>query len=137
MKGAPVTLERFRAMRPWLLLLLLSACAGRGGGPAYGEADMERELAGRTAGEPRECVPTSQGSTLVVRGPRALVYERGDTIWVNRLRAECPGLDDSSQLIVEVQGSQYCRGDRFRARDPGMSIPGPICVLDRFIPYRR
>jgi hypothetical protein len=119
------------------LPLLLAACAATGGGPSRSEADLTRELAGRTAGEPRDCVPASPGATLVARGPQTLVHQRGDTIWVNRLKAECPGLEEHSQLIVEVHGSQYCRGDRFRTREPGISIPGPICVLDRFTPYRR
>lgn len=124
-------------MRLLPLLLLVAACAATGGGPSTSEADLTRELAGRTAGESRDCVSASSGATLVPRGRQTLVYERGDTIWVNRLRAECPGLEEHSQLIVEVHGSQYCRGDHFRTREPGMSIPGPICVLDRFTPYRR
>jgi hypothetical protein len=124
-------------MRLLPLLLLVAACAATGGRPSESEADLTRELAGRTAGEPRDCVSTSPAATLVARGPQILVYERGDTIWVNRLKAECPGLEELSQLIVEIHGSQYCRGDRFRTREPGMSIPGPFCVLDRFTPYRR
>ena len=120
-----------------IFLLFLAGCAAAEGGPAESEADLTRELAGRTAGEPRDCVSTSTGANLVPRGRQTLVYESGDTIWVNRLRAECPGMRELSQLIVEVNGSQYCRGDRFRTREPGTSIPGPICVLDRFTPYRR
>lgn len=124
-------------MRLLPLLLLASACAAGDGAPSGGETDMAVELAGRSAGEPRDCVSASTGSTLVARGPQTLVYERGDTLWVNRLRSQCPGLSETSQLIIEVQGNQYCRGDRFRAREPGLSIPGPVCVLDRFTPYRR
>lgn len=124
-------------MRLLPLPLLAAACAATGGAPSTSESHLARELAGRAAGEPRDCVSTSPAATLVARGPQILVYERGDTLWVNRLKAECPGLREHSQLIVEVHGSQYCRGDRFRTREPGMSIPGPICVLDRFTPYRR
>lgn len=124
-------------MRLLPLLLLATACAATGGGASDGEADLTRELAGRTAGEPRDCVSTSPGSNLTARGRQTLVYRRGDTIWVNRLKAECPGLHELSQLVIEVQGSRYCRGDHFRTREPGISIPGPICILDRFTPYRR
>ncbi|HYG49007.1 MAG TPA: hypothetical protein VD846_13835 [Allosphingosinicella sp.] len=128
---------RLRPMRLLPLLLLTAACAATGGGPSDSEAALARELAGRTAGEPQDCVSADSGSNLTPRGRRALVYQRGDTIWVNRLRAECPGLEPLSQLIVEVHGSRYCRGDHFRAREPGMNIPGPICVLGSFTPYRR
>jgi hypothetical protein len=128
---------RFDGMRVLPLLFLATACAATGGSRPDGEAGLTRDLAGRAAGEPRDCVATSPGSMLVARGRQTLVYHRGDTIWVNRLKAECPGLDEFSQLIIEVQGSQYCRGDRFRTRHPGSSIPGPICILESFTPYRR
>lgn len=124
-------------MRLLPILLLTAACAATGSGPSRGETDLAAELAGRTAGEPRECVSTSNGSSLVARGRQALVVERGDTLWVNRLAAPCPGLHEMSQIVIEVHGSQYCRGDRFRTREPGLSVPGPICVLGSFTPYRR
>jgi hypothetical protein len=124
-------------MRLLPLLLLASACAAGGAGPSGGETDLERELAGRTAGEPRDCVTASPGSSLVARGRQTLVYQRGGSIWVNRLAAACPGLGETSQIVIEVHGSRYCRGDPFRVREPGLSIPGPICVLGRFTPYRR
>lgn len=129
--------ERFHAMRLLPLLLLTAACAATGIGPSSGETDLASELAGRNSGAPIECVAMSSGSNLVPRGRQALVYRRGDTIWVNRLTAACPGLDEMSQIVIEVQGSRYCRGDHFRTREPGLGIPGPICVLGSFTPYRR
>ncbi|MEA3011353.1 MAG: hypothetical protein QOJ91_3045 [Sphingomonadales bacterium] len=124
-------------MRLLPLLLLVSACAATDAGPSSGETDLARTLSGRSAGELSDCVPTSLSSGLAVRGPRTLIVERGDTIWVNRLAAACPGLRETSQIVIELQGNQYCRGDRFQARDAGPGIAGPICVLDRFTPYRR
>jgi hypothetical protein len=124
-------------MRLLPLLLLASACAAAPGAPSGGGTGLARELAGRTAGAPQECVAVATASSLAPRGRQALVYERGDTIWVNRLRAECPGLDAMSQIVIELHGSRYCRGDRFRTRRSGESIPGPICVLGSFTPYRR
>ena len=55
------------------LLLLVAACAS---GPA-GEADLTAELAGRTAGPARDCVPTSTGAGLVARDSQTLVYRQG------------------------------------------------------------
>ena len=121
-------------MRLLPLLILASACAAGGAGR---EADLSRELAGRTAGAPQDCIPASPGANLTVRDARTLVYRRGDTVWVNRLDTACPGLGPMSQLILEVHGSQYCRGDRLRALEPGGAIPGPTCLLGRFTPYRR
>jgi hypothetical protein len=120
-------------MRLLPLLLIASACAA---GSAR-EADLSRDLAGRSAGAGRDCVGTSPAAGLAVRDSQTLVYRRGDTIWVNRLAAACPGLDPMSTLIVEAHGSQYCRGDQIRAVEAGRSIPGPICLLGSFTPYRR
>ncbi|HEX8262401.1 MAG TPA: hypothetical protein VF547_05960 [Allosphingosinicella sp.] len=120
-------------MRLLPFLLLAAGCAT---GSAR-EADLSGELAGRSAGKAEECVPASTGSNLTARDPRTLVYREGGTVWVNRLAADCPGLRESATLIVELHGSRYCRGDRFRTVEPGSSIPGPSCLLGAFTPYRR
>ncbi len=125
-------------MRALLLLLALSGCAATGGEPGSREADaFARELAGRTAGEPETCVNAIQNQPLRIVDRRTIAYERGDTIWVNWLDRDCPGLRPLNTLIVEVHGSQYCRGDHVRGLEPGTSIPGPICILRDFVPYRR
>ncbi len=138
-KAAPVPPRRSAPERRLLPLILLAiACAAASAGPSRrGEADLSRDLAGRTAGTPQDCVPSASGASLVPRGRQTLVYRRGDVVWVNRLAAACPGLDKMSQIVIELHGSQYCRGDPFRAREPGLSIAGPICVLGSFTPYRR
>jgi hypothetical protein len=120
-------------MRLLPLLLLASACAAS----SAREADLSIELAGRSAGPPEDCVSASTAANLTPRDSRTLVYADGPTLWVNRLEAACPGLNAMSTLVVEAEGSRYCRGDRIRSVEPGQSIPGPICVLGRFTPYRR
>lgn len=114
-------------------LLMLSSCAMVD--RRSGEDQLAAELAGRVAGEPQDCIPGMTGQSLRVIDERTLAYRRGRTLWVNRLRSECPGLDPVSTLIVEVQGDRYCRGDRVRELEPGSSIPGPICILGEFVPY--
>ncbi|MDP9414780.1 MAG: hypothetical protein M3Q08_12005 [Pseudomonadota bacterium] len=125
-------------MRSLLLLIALAGCAATGGEPGGREADaFARELAGRTAGEPESCVAAIQNQPLRIVDRRTIAYERGDTIWVNRLERDCPGLRPLNTLIVEVHGSQYCRGDRVRGLETGATIPGPICILRDFVPYRQ
>jgi hypothetical protein len=120
-------------MRLLPALLLAAACAAG----SDREADLSLDLAGRTEGPPKACVSASSGTYLVVRDSRTLTYRRGDTVWINRLAAPCPGLTPMSTLVVETHGSSYCLGDRIRAVEPGVSIPGPACLLGRFTPYRR
>jgi hypothetical protein len=126
-------------MRLLPLLLILAGCAATGSeGPSRDQEALSRELADRVAGESVSCIsPPSSSAALTIVDGRTLVYREGRTLWVNRLRDECPGLRPLDTLIVEVHGSQYCRHDRFRSLQSGSSIPGPTCRLGDFTPYRR
>ncbi|HEX9964854.1 MAG TPA: DUF6491 family protein [Allosphingosinicella sp.] len=118
------------------MTIVLCGCAATP--PDSREADaLSRELGERVAGEPRSCIAGTQSQGLTVSDRQTIVSRQGDTIWVNRLESDCPGLRPFSTLIVEANGSQYCRGDRVRAVEAGSSIPGPWCVLRDFTPYRR
>jgi hypothetical protein len=124
-------------MRSLLIILVLAGCAAAGDIEDRSEARaLERELATRVAGEPRECVPRTQGRSLTAADRRTIVYDDLGTLWVNRLAADCPGLRPDTTLIVETFGDRYCRNDRVRALEPGSTIPGPICLLGSFTPYR-
>ena len=116
--------------------LLIGGCA-----PVHprddGGAELARYVQGRVPAETLACVPVSQGRSLNVVDSGTLVYERGGTLWVNRLRSDCPGLGTNSTLLVELSSGQYCRGDRFRELESGASIPGPYCILGDFTAYRR
>ena len=100
-------------------------------------AELARVLQGRISGETRTCVPIGEGRSLSVFDSRTLIYDAGDTLWVNRLRPDCPGLSTSGTLIVEPSTGQYCRGDRFREVEWSAAIPGPYCFLGDFTAYRR
>jgi hypothetical protein len=125
-------------MRTLPLLLALAGCAGAGPWPSAPRGDELAPLvAGRAAGPAESCVASVQNTSLRVIDSRTLVYDRGRTVWVNRLRDACPGLRRDDALIVETHGSRYCRNDRIRAFEPYRSIPGPVCLLGDFVPYRR
>ena len=118
-------------------LLILAGCAATGiDGPSRDQEALSRELEGRVAGEPQPCLSGASSATLTIIDSRTLAYREGRTLWVSRLRAECPGLQPLDTLIVEVHGGRYCRNDQFRAVETGASIPGPICLLGDFVPYR-
>lgn len=122
-------------MRTLMAVLLLTACAADPS-PDPGVAGLERALAGYSAGESQACIPADRGQNLVIENRSTVVARRGGTIWVNRLGHDCPGFERPATLIVEVHGSQYCRGDRVRGLPAGHSITGPFCALGDFTPYR-
>lgn len=128
-------------MRALPLLLLLGACVSDGAAREPREtrdgAQLARDLATRTAGEPQACISVPDGpGSLQGIDRRTLTVRRGATLWVNRLAADCPGLEPFNTIIVEVHGGQYCRGDHIRTLRPPETIPGPVCFLGDFTPYR-
>jgi hypothetical protein len=117
------------------LLSALAACAAPP--PEGGDRAFERELATRTAGPPRDCVTASPGGgglVIVARG--TIGYRDGATLWVNRLAGACAYMKPLDTLAVDARDGQICRGDHVRGLEPGRSIPGAICILGPFTPYR-
>jgi hypothetical protein len=121
------------------ILLLLAACTAPDPHGDSAQRDLAAELAGRTAGPPQDCVQTLPATNLRIVDERTVTYRDGPTIYVNHLIAECPGLRPMDTLIIqENEGGRYCRGDHFRSVPfGGSAVPGPICGLGSFIPYRR
>ena len=118
------------------LIAVASGCAPAE--PVTADAAVS-EIAGRTAGAPSRCVPVIQGEALRLAegNALALVYGRGQTIWVNHLGGHCAGLERDDSLIIDLIGTQYCRGNRVRSIDPVSRLPGATCILGDFIPYAR
>jgi hypothetical protein len=118
--------------------LTVASCAQPPGAPDD-SGNFARELAGRVAaGPPQTCVATQQSTNLRVIDRQTLAYEQGTTLWVNRLAAPCPGIEPLNTVIVEPQlGTQYCDRDHIRGLEPGGIIPGPVCFLGQWVPYRR
>ena len=124
-------------LRMLLPVLALAGCASAGEVEDTREQRaLQRQLAERVAGEPESCVPRNQIQSLQAVDRRTIVYDTGRELWVSRLAADCPSLRPDSTLVVETFGDRYCRNDRVRALEPGSSIPGPICLLGEFTPYR-
>ncbi|HYG30182.1 MAG TPA: DUF6491 family protein [Allosphingosinicella sp.] len=120
-----------------ILVFALAGCAAGGSIDDRESSALARQLAERVAGEPDRCVSRIGSTSLHPVDRRTLVYDTPGTLWVNRLRAECPGLRPDSLIVIEASGESYCRNDRFRAVERGSSIPGPTCLLGDFTPYRR
>lgn len=123
-------------MRPVLLLILAAAGCATSSSSSWRE-ELDEELAGRVAGPAERCVSAGSGRSPTIAGPAAIVIREARTIWVSRLDRDCPGFGPLATLVVETHGSQYCDGDRVRALEPGLTIPGPYCRLRGFTPYRR
>lgn len=118
-----------------LPLLALASCAGSSSRSPDDSAALAKELAGKTAGEPRSCIPlddarspTAYHDALVYRTSRRLTY-------VNAARG-CDSFDPDPIFVNRVMGSQLCRGDIVQLVSRTGGIPGPFCILGDFTPYR-
>ena len=92
-------------------------------------------FAGRVAGKPQRCITLSQLQGPVIVDAQTIYYRDGSRLWRTGPRGTCPSLRPFTTLITEVYGGQLCSGDRFRTRDPGLSIPSAACLFGDFVPY--
>ena len=136
-------------MRPIILaasaltLSLLAACAPVDSTPQpltdKQSVVLSKQLAGKVAGEPQNCINDFNNTNLVRVSDDILLYRVSSRlVYENRLRYSCPGLARDNDIIVTEQfGSQQCRGDIIKLVDRLGGIPGPFCTLGEFVPYRK
>jgi len=100
---------------------------------------LEKELAGKVAGTPVNCISDFNATNTIRISDDILLYRVSrNLVYKNNLRSSCPGLARDNDIIVSEQfGSQKCRGDFLKLVDRTSGIPGPVCSLGEFVPYRK
>ena len=100
---------------------------------------LTKELAGKVAGAPVNCISDFNGTNVIRISDDILLYRvSGRLVYKNTLRGGCPGLaNDNDILVTEQFGGQKCRGDLIKLLDRTSGIPGPVCSLGEFVPYRK
>ena len=102
------------------------------------QAQLDEQLAGRTAGRAVSCVrqPDLMGSRSI--GEEVLLFRgRGGVTWVNRPPGGCPRVDSGRSLVSITPTTQLCRGDIVNVVDPVGGFSYGSCGLGDFVPYRR
>jgi hypothetical protein len=127
-----------KATIPLLLLTMLATTAhGAETKPALDPSEakaLEKALEG---GEPVSCVDIRNGTNLRALGDHTLVYRVSRTlIYRNDLIGTCYGLRMGDALVMNINGSQYCRGDIAKAVDLHSGNLSGTCALGDFVPYR-
>lgn len=128
-------------MRPLIISIL--AAAAIAATPALAreklapEAQLEKMLEGRVAGQPQKCLPlTSVRNSTIIEGT-AIVYRVGSTLWVNRPDGGASSLDDDNILVTRTIGSQLCSIDTIELRDRSSKMYSGFVSLGDFVPYRK
>jgi Family of unknown function (DUF6491) len=101
---------------------------------------MDKQLAGKVAGEPVHCLNSNSRNYQTIRvSDDVLLYRAsGNLVYRNQLRGSCPGLArDNDIMVVRSYGTGTCKGDFFHLVDRTSGIRGPTCVFGEFVPYRK
>lgn len=123
-------------------LTLLAACVDVDSTPMplteKQSALLAKELKDKVAGKPVNCISDFNAVNMTRISDSILLYRvSGRLVYKNTLRYTCPGIARDTDIIVSEQfGSQKCRGDLIRLVDRTSGIPGAVCSLGEFVPYR-
>jgi hypothetical protein len=123
-------------MKPIILMAAaLAAFPATAARPSDAER-LDRLLAGRVAGEPVSCLPTSRyQDTRTYDG--TVAYKVGGTWYVNRFAAGCPQLRNGRSTISR-HVNRVCRGDIAEVVLPQQpAISYGACSFADFTPYRK
>lgn len=115
---------------------LLAAPAAGARERLTGEAKLAKMLEGRVAGEPTSCIRLYPSAHLTIIDGTALVYKRGNTLYVNRT-AHPDDLDRRDTLVTRLYSNRLCRQDIVRTVDLPIGFYTGNIFLEDFIPYRK
>lgn len=115
---------------------LLASPAIAGKQRVTGEEKLAKMLEGREAGEPQRCLPLSASSSMRVIDKTAIVYGRGNTIWVNR-PVNADSLDRDDILVRRSHTAQICNLDIVYTMDQSSRMYTGTVSLGEFVPYRK
>ena len=129
-------------MRSVSLLLLASTLVGCSTYPPpprsqSSEAHLQSLLAGKVAGTPVQCMPSTAKDDMIVIDDNTIVFRDGSRrLWRNDLQGTCYGLRMGGALVTRsgVGTSSLCRGDVNDVVSSGGMITSS-CILGDFVPY--
>ncbi len=115
---------------------LLSAPAIHAKERVSGEEKLAKILKGRVAGEPVNCLPMSANGDVRIIDKTALVYGRGNTLWVNQ-PMNASALDRDDILVRKSHTAQVCNLDTVQLIDRSSKFYTGFVGLNKFVPYRK
>ena len=106
--------------------------------PADREAELDRALAGRVAGEPVECISMHRIRSSRIIEDTAILYDAGGMIYVNRPRSGAEQLDRHDTMVNRLfAGDRLCSIDTVTMIEPVSGSFRGVVFLGEFVPYRR
>jgi hypothetical protein len=100
------------------------------------EARLAELLKDRVAGDPVSCIPTFQANDLQVIDGVAMVYGRGETLYVGRpTNPQSMRWDDV--VVIKRTGGQLCNTDIIHTVDRMTGFTTGVVFLEKFVPYTK
>ncbi|MBD3761417.1 MAG: hypothetical protein IE929_11765 [Rhizorhabdus sp.] len=101
------------------------------------EARIAKELSGRVAGKPVDCIPLHQIRSTEIFERTAILYKVGSTWYLNRPTSGANFLDRDDILVTDTRSPNLCSIDIVRLIDQGTRFPGGSIGLGSFVPYNK
>ncbi len=100
------------------------------------QAKLDKKLAGRVPGEPVSCIWQARNLNYTAISDDVLIYERGNTVYVNQPYGGCNGAEDYA-LVTRNTTSRLCSGQIAHVADLQLGMNVGSCALGKFTPYRK
>ena len=101
------------------------------------EQELAKRLEGRVAGEPVDCIYLPMIRDTTIYDKTAIVYDMGDTLYVNRPASGASSLDSDDVMVTTPTGSQLCSIDVVKLHDRTSHFFSGSVGLGKFVPYRK
>ncbi|MGZ8346721.1 MAG: hypothetical protein ACXWUP_06375 [Allosphingosinicella sp.] len=105
--------------------------------PEENEAELERALEGRVAGEPGSCIHLHRVRSSRVINDTAILYDAGSTLYLQRPRSGASSLNRWDTLVTRSYSTRLCSIDTVNIVDTQSGMLTGVVFLDEFVPYRR
>ncbi|MGZ8337487.1 MAG: hypothetical protein ACXWU1_12570 [Allosphingosinicella sp.] len=105
--------------------------------PEENEAELERALEGRVAGEPVSCIDLHRVRSSRVINDTAILYDAGSTLYLQRPRSGASSLNRWDTLVTRSYSTRLCSIDTVNIVDTQSGMLTGVVFLDEFVPYRR
>ncbi len=124
---------------PALALLAATPLLAWSDTPAPLSEKAQKELAGRTAGKPVNCIQLNRIGPTKIVDQTAIIYKQSPRLWyVNQPDdGHCALLRPRRTLITSTPTSQLCGNDLVTIADPSSPITYGACGLGKFVPYTK
>jgi len=106
---------------------------------ARAEAEFRRELAGKVAGRPIDCLQSHNSANMQVIDDNTILFKDGSRVYVQSPQGGCRPLGSGGYTLVTQSfgGMGLCRGDIARVVDFHGGFTVGSCALNSFVPFER